>query len=107
LLQKFRSFEYSESAFLKISKLKMKKVDYIIVGLGIAGISLCEQFQKQNKTFVAIDSGLEGATAKSGGVFNPTVLKRFTAAWDASTFYPAAVDFYAKLSKKTKQKAIR
>ncbi|MCZ4319289.1 FAD-binding oxidoreductase [Aequorivita viscosa] len=82
----------------------MKKVDYIIVGLGIAGISLCEQLQKQNKTFIAIDSGREGATAKSGGVFNPTVLKRFTAAWNASLFYPAAVNFYTELSKKLNKK---
>ncbi|WP_347373942.1 FAD-dependent oxidoreductase [Aequorivita sp. Q41] len=78
----------------------MKKVDYIIVGLGIAGISLCEQLQKHNKSFLVIDSGQAGATAKSGGVFNPTVLKRFTAAWNASSFYPAALKFYNQLSDK-------
>ncbi len=78
----------------------MKQVDYIVVGLGIAGISLCQELQKRNKSFVVIDNGLEGATAKSGGVFNPTVLKRFTAAWDASVFYPAAINFYKQLSEK-------
>ncbi len=81
----------------------MKKVDYIIVGLGIAGISFCEQLQKHGKSFVVIDNGSEGSTAKSGGVFNPTVLKRFTAAWNASAFFPVAVDFYNQTSKKLKQ----
>ncbi|MCB0464475.1 MAG: FAD-binding oxidoreductase [Aequorivita sp.] len=81
----------------------MKKVDYIIVGLGIAGISLCEQLQKLGKSFVVIDNGLEGSTAKSGGVFNPTILKRFTAAWNATVFYPVAVNFYHQLSEKLHQ----
>lgn len=82
----------------------MKKVDYIIVGLGIAGISLCEQLQKKGNSFVVIDNGAEGSTAKSGGVFNPTVLKRFTVAWNASAFFPFAVNFYTDLSEKLKQK---
>lgn len=78
----------------------MKKVDYIIVGLGIAGISFCEQLQKHGKSFIVIDNGKKGSTAKSGGVFNPTVLKRFTATWNASAFFPVAVNFYQQLSEK-------
>jgi len=78
----------------------MKKVDYIIVGLGIAGVSLCEQLQKHGKSFMIVDNGGDGSTAKSGGVFNPTVLKRFTAAWNASAFFPVAVNFYKSLSVK-------
>ncbi|CAM3267857.1 NAD(P)/FAD-dependent oxidoreductase [Aequorivita lipolytica] len=81
----------------------MKKADYIVVGLGIAGISMCEQLQKQDRSFVVVDNGTEGATAKSGGVFNPTVLKRFTAAWNASAFFPFAVHFYKQLSEKLKE----
>ncbi|MGB3342873.1 MAG: FAD-binding oxidoreductase [Aequorivita sp.] len=77
----------------------MKNFDYIIVGLGIAGISICSQLEKHGKTFVAIDNGLDGATAASGGVFNPTVLKRFTAAWNAPDFYPVARRFYSSMSK--------
>ncbi len=82
----------------------MIEKDYLIVGLGIAGISFCEQLQKHGKSFVVIDNGEEGSTAKSGGVFNPTVLKRFTAAWNASAFFPVAVDFYHRLSEKLQEK---
>lgn len=78
----------------------MKEVDYIVVGLGIAGICFCEELHKHGKSFIAIDSGRDGATAKSGGILNPTVLKRFNAAWNVSEFYPAAISFYHQLSEK-------
>ena len=65
----------------------MIEKDYIIVGLGIAGITLCEQLQNNGKSFVVIDNGA-------------TVLKRFTAAWNASTFYPVAINYYKTLSGK-------
>ena len=89
-----------KSGDFKLLKLNMKHFDYIVVGLGIAGICFCEELEKHNKSFITIDSGQEGATAKSGGVFNPTVLKRFNAAWNASEFYPVAITFYQKLSEK-------
>ncbi|QAA81798.1 FAD-binding oxidoreductase [Aequorivita sp. H23M31] len=77
----------------------MKEVEYIVVGLGIAGICFCEQLRKNGKSFIAIDNGRDGSTARSGGVLNPTVLKRFNAAWNSSEFYPAAISFYQNLSK--------
>ncbi len=80
----------------------MRKVDYIVVGLGIAGVCICEELHKQGKSFIAIDNGQQGATAKSGGVLNPTVLKRFNAAWNVAQFYPAAISFYKTLSLKLK-----
>lgn len=79
----------------------MKKVDYIVVGFGIAGISFCNQLELQNKTFVVFDEGVS-STSKSGGIFNPTILKRFTAAWNAPMFYPFAVQFYLNFSEKLK-----
>ena len=82
----------------------MIEKDYIIFGLGIAGLSFCEQLQKHGKSFTVIDNGKDGSTAKSGGVFNPTVLKRFTAAWNAGAFYPSAIHFYENLSKKLQKK---
>lgn len=84
----------------------MKKVDYIIVGLGIAGICLSEELSKRGKTYIVVDNGTEGSTANSGGIFNPTVLKRFTAAWNAAAFFPVAENFYRELSEKLKQKIV-
>lgn len=80
----------------------MKQVDYIIVGLGIAGISFCEQALKDGKTIMVFDDGKPGATAKSGGVLNPIILKRFTAFWNNPEFYPVAKSFYFDLATKMK-----
>lgn len=77
----------------------MKEVDYIIVGLGIGGISVCEELIRRNKKLVVYDIPDKSATTNSGGVMNPTVLKRFSAVWKAELFYPEAMDFYQKLSQ--------
>ena len=76
----------------------MKEVDYIIVGLGIAGITFCEQLKLQGKRFVVFDPIKDTATAIAGGVVNPVVLKRFTAVWNIQTFLPGAFTYYSILS---------
>ena len=77
----------------------MKGVDYIIVGLGVAGISFCETLRKNEKNFVVYDTGINHSTVVSGGVFNPVVLKRFTAVWNGSDFLEKAIPFYEEISK--------
>ncbi len=78
----------------------MKRLEYIVVGLGIAGVSFCEQLLRNGKSFVLFDGTQKGATFYSGGVFNPIVLKRFNAAWNAKSFFPTAVSFYRELTVK-------
>lgn len=78
----------------------MPNVDYIVVGLGIAGISFCEQLDTHGKSFVVYDSGTDSATETAGGVINPTVLKRFTPVWNAQTHVREAFAFYESLSEK-------
>ena len=75
----------------------MKEVDYIIVGFGIAGLCFAETLRNQNKSYVVIADFKDGATAASGGVLNPTVLKRFTAAWRAAEFKEFASPFYKEI----------
>lgn len=78
----------------------MKEVEYIIVGLGIAGLSFCEQLEKHQKSFVVYDVQHHSATKVSGGVFNPVVLKRFTMAWNAKQHVAESLPFYKNLSDK-------
>ena len=80
----------------------MQKLDYIIVGLGIAGLSFCENLIKNNKRFVVFDSGKSTSTLVSAGVINPVVLKRFTPVWNANLHIPLAIHFYKELSLKLK-----
>lgn len=77
----------------------MKEVDYIIVGLGIAGITFCERLRKEGKRFVVFEPSLPSATKIAGGVVNPVVLKRFTPIWNLPQFHAEAYPFYTELSK--------
>ena len=78
----------------------MKEVDYIIVGLGIAGLTFCEELEKNNKKYVVFDAGQTTSTLVSAGVINPVVLKRFTPVWNAHPHIKDAIQFYKSLSDK-------
>jgi glycine oxidase len=84
----------------------MKKVDYIVVGLGIAGVSCCEHLRRRGQDFIVIDHPYQSATKTAGGVVNPVVLKRFTAAWNANEFLEYATSFYHALEKHISSKII-
>lgn len=75
----------------------MKNVEYLIVGFGIAGLCFAETLRQDNKSFIVIADTKDGATSASGGVINPTVLKRFTAAWKANEFQDKAIPFYKEI----------
>ena len=75
-------------------------VDYIIVGLGLAGISFCERLEQNGKTFIAVSDSSERASLVAGGLYNPVILKRFTLAWKADEQMKMAMPFYADLEKK-------
>ncbi len=78
----------------------MRKIDYIVVGLGIAGIAACEQLEELGRDFVVFDTGDRSATRVAGGVVNPVVLKRLTPVWKATSFMKEATVFYKKVSQK-------
>ena len=74
--------------------------DYLIVGLGLAGISFCEVLEKNQKTFTVINNDSQQASQVAGGLYNPVILKRFTLAWKAKEQLTMAFPFYADLEKK-------
>ena len=75
-------------------------VDYIVVGLGLAGISFCEVLEKEGKSFTVISDGSQQASQVAGGLYNPVILKRCTLAWRAKEQMELAQPFYAKLEDK-------
>ena len=80
----------------------MKEIDYIVVGLGIAGITFCEELEKNDKSFIVFDTGDVASTKVSAGVINPVVLKRFTPVWNAKEHITSSISFYKELTKKIK-----
>lgn len=73
------------------------QVDYIIVGIGLAGISFCEQLKANKKTFVVFDNASQQSSTVAGGLYNPVVLKRFTPVWKCKEQLDLALPMYTKL----------
>ena len=77
----------------------MKQVDYIVVGIGLAGISFCEQLKANKKSFVVFDDASQQSSTVAGGLYNPVVLKRFTPVWKCKEQLDLALPFYEKLEE--------
>lgn len=75
------------------------KVDYIIVGLGLAGIAFVEELKKRGRTFVVFEDQSQNSSLVAGGMYNPVILKRFTPVWNAREQLKVALPFYASLEK--------
>ena len=76
------------------------KVDYIIVGLGLAGLAFCEELITANKSFIVFEDDSQTSSLVAGGVYNPVILKRFTPVWNAEKQLELALPFYEGLEKK-------
>jgi glycine/D-amino acid oxidase-like deaminating enzyme len=82
----------------------MVKIDYIIVGLGLAGMAFAEELISANKTFLVFEDDSQTSSLVAGGVYNPVILKRFTAVWNAKEQLEIALPFYRNLEEKFNQK---
>jgi len=75
-------------------------LDYIIVGLGLAGISFCETLEEKGKSYRVISDHSQNASEVAAGLYNPVILKRLTLAWEAPAQLNIALPFYKTLEKK-------
>ena len=75
-------------------------LDYIVVGLGLAGISFCETLGGEGKSFGVITDCSQQASRVAGGMYNPVILKRFSLAWKAKEQLGMAQGFYKSLEAK-------
>ncbi|WP_431165933.1 NAD(P)/FAD-dependent oxidoreductase [Tenacibaculum halocynthiae] len=82
----------------------IKEVDYIIVGLGLAGISFAEELTKNNYSFVVYEDCSQTSSKVAGGVYNPVILKRFTPVWNGHEQLEHALPKYEELENKLQVK---
>jgi glycine/D-amino acid oxidase-like deaminating enzyme len=80
------------------------KVDYIIVGCGLSGISFAETIRKANKSFVVIDDASQRSSVVAAGLYNPVILKRFSEVWLAQEQLQLALPFYEDIEVLLKSK---
>ena len=78
----------------------MKKIDFIIVGQGLAGSILALELLKQKQTVLVIDNAKMSLSSRvAGGVYNPIVFKRLTQSWLADITLPAMFEFFNEAEK--------
>ena len=76
------------------------KVDYIIVGCGLAGIAFCEQLRKNHRSFVVFDNNSQVSSSVAGGLYNPVILKRFTPVWKSDIQIKTSIPMYLDIERR-------
>jgi len=76
------------------------KVDYIIVGFGLAGLAFARELETNNKTFIVFENESQFSSLVAGGFYNPVILRRFNKVWDVQKQLNVALPFYRDLGKK-------
>jgi len=80
------------------------KLDYIVVGLGLAGLAFIEELIEANKSFLVFEDNSQTSSLVAGGVYNPVILKRYSPVWNVKEQLAVALPFYERLEKKFNQK---
>ena len=80
------------------------QVDYLIVGLGLAGLAFTKKLEEQNKSFMVFEDDSQNSSKVAGGMYNPVILKRFTPVWEAKDQLKIALPFYNGLETKFQKK---
>lgn len=77
-----------------------KKVDYIIVGQGMAGSILALTLLKSGKSVIVIDDAKANTASKvAAGLYNPVVFKRLVKSWMVDDLLPYMDAFYPEMEK--------
>ncbi|MBK9477762.1 MAG: FAD-binding oxidoreductase [Bacteroidetes bacterium] len=77
------------------------KVNYLIVGQGIAGSVLAFELMQQGKKVVVVDSNTNSTSSKvAAGLYNPIVFKRIVKSWMVDEVLPVANEMYAQMEQK-------
>ena len=77
----------------------MTRQHYLIVGGGIAGISIATALHAQGHAIHLIDNNQNRSSIVAAGMINPIVFRRMTKSWRVDEFMPKARQFYAMLEQ--------
>lgn len=75
-------------------------LDYLVIGLGLSGISFCETLERHGKSFMVLNDHSQNSSVIAAGLYNPVILNRFTLAWQAREQLQVALPLYKGLEKK-------
>ena len=77
----------------------MNQQNFLIVGAGVAGITLAKHLIDAGHHITLLDSGINRSSAIAAGLINPMVFRRMTKSWRLDEFSPFAIDFYTNWEK--------
>ncbi|MCU0429504.1 MAG: FAD-binding oxidoreductase [Cytophagaceae bacterium] len=77
-----------------------KKVDFIIIGGGLAGTCLALQLDKAGKRVMLVHDDGPCASLAAAGLFNPITGKKMVKTWMADRIFPYLIEFYQYYEKK-------
>ena len=73
--------------------------DILIVGFGLAGLSVANHAFKNDLSFDIIDDSSQLSSKIAGGILNPIAIKRMKPVWKLEDFLPYALTYYSSLEK--------
>lgn len=79
--------------------MTMVRVDYVIVGQGVAGSCFALKLINENKSFIIIDENKNKASSVAVGIYNPVVLKRFSLIWNAQKQLDLMFQYFSEFGK--------
>lgn len=79
----------------------MKQKKFLVVGSGIAGISIAWQLIRAGQKVKIIDSGKNRSSRIAAGLINPMVFRRMTKSWRLDEFIPYLKEFYSEMERST------
>lgn len=81
------------------------KIDFIIVGQGLAGTLLAYELGRLNRTFLVYnDPDQKGASSVAAGVINPVVFRRMTKSWMVDRVFEQIESTYGALEELLNEK---
>lgn len=69
----------------------------LIIGAGLAGLSLAYQLKKKGHSILLLDKGENFSSTIAAGMVNPMVFRRMNKSWRLDEFMPIAIEFYKEL----------
>lgn len=85
--------------------MHITKVDYIIVGQGLAGTWLAYEMEQRGLSIVVINEDkINTSSKKAAGIYNPITGRNMIKTWRADQLFPTLEDSYLKLEKLTRTK---
>lgn len=78
------------------------KIDYLIIGCGLAGIAFAETCLRNNKSISVFDNNSQTSSTIAAGLYNPVILKRFSGLHDAQQQIDLMNLFYKSIEVKLK-----